>query len=130
MTDDPDDAKPAATGKTRKVPGPSPKAATNLIIADVALRGLSSIARRSVEKGLLRAQYSKAEATDILNGQTIKHALASHMVAKMATRSIPGFLLVTGGLLGKALIDRGLARGEAEARSAKAPEKPAEKAED
>ena len=98
-----------------KVPGPSPNSATNLIIADVGFRALSVLFRQTMEKGMLRARFSPSEARDIVQGRTIAHSLASYMIAKTATRSVPGFLAVTAGLAAKALYDRGLARNQSEA---------------
>ena len=100
-------------GKSGKVPGPSPNSATNLIIADVGFRALSVLFRQTMEKGLLRARFSPGKAREIVQGKTMAHSLASYAIAKVATRSIPGFLLVTAGLAGKALFDRGLSRNEA-----------------
>ena len=102
-----------------KVPGPSTNPATNLIIADVGMRAAASLLRGAAEKGLLRARFDRGQARDIVDGKTAAHTLASYFIAKTATRSIPGFLLVSAGLAAKVLLDRGLARGEAEARGEK-----------
>ena len=114
----------------RKVPGPSTNPATNLIIADVGMRAASILFRKTMEKGLLRARFDREKAREIVQGKTTGHTLASYFIAKAATRSVPGFLLVTGGLLGKAIIDRGLRRGEAEARGDRTLNKVAENADD
>lgn len=100
----------------RKVPGLSTNPATNLLIADIAVRSASTLFRRTMEKGLLRARFDRETARDIVQGRSAKQSLASFMVARTATRSLPGFLVVAAGLAGKAILDRGLARGEAEAR--------------
>jgi hypothetical protein len=46
-----------AAARTRKgiqkVPGPSPNAATNLMIAEIAVASAGRLARRQMEKGLL-----------------------------------------------------------------------------
>ena len=114
----------------RKVPGPSSNAATNLIIADVGMRAASIIFRRTMEKGLLRARFDRQKAREIVQGKTTGHTLASYFIAKAATRSIPGFLLVTGGLLGKAVLDRSLSRGKAERNGDETLEHVAENARD
>jgi hypothetical protein len=106
--------KAAATTKTAiaKVPGPSNNPATNLLIMDVAMRGASMIAGRAMEKALLSARYSGEKAADIVKGRTLIQSMAATGAARMATRSIPGFLLVTGGLLAKAIFDRSFSRRE------------------
>ena len=99
-------------GTLAKIPGPSNNPATNLLILDVAMRGASMIAGRAVERALLRTRYQRAKADDIVKGRTMLAALTATGVARVATRSVPGFLLVTGGLLAKAIFDRSLSRRE------------------
>lgn len=95
-----------------KVPGPSSNPATNLLILDIAMRGVSMIVGRGVEKGLLRTRYHGEKAADIVKNRTMVQSLAATGAARIATRSVPGFLLVAGGLLAKAVIDRGFSRRE------------------
>jgi hypothetical protein len=94
----------AARGRARKVPGPTP--ATNLLIADIALRGASMLLRRSMEKGLLSLRYDPDTARQVVQGRTMGQMVVSAMAARLATRSLPGFLLVSGGLLAISVIDR------------------------
>lgn len=94
-------------GKIQNVPGPSSNPATNLLIADVAVRGASMIVRRGMEQGLLRARFDPEKARDIVQGRTLGRTLISAAVARVATRSVPGLLLVGGGLLAKAAFERG-----------------------
>jgi hypothetical protein len=96
-----------------KVPGPSSNPATNLLIIDVAVRGLSLLAGRSMEKALLRTRYQQDKAADIIKGRPLIQSMAATGAARMATRSVPGFLAVTGGLLVKAVFDRSIGRREA-----------------
>lgn len=95
-----------------KIPGPSNNPATNLLILDVAVRGASLIAGRAMERALLRTRYQREKAHDIVKGRSMAKSLAATGVARIATRSVPGFLLVTGGLFAKAVIDRSLSRRE------------------
>jgi hypothetical protein len=109
-------ARKAATRTKRviaTVPGPSNNPATNLLIMDVAMRGASMIFGRAMEKALLRARYSDGKAADIVKGRNMVQSMAATGAARVATRSIPGFLLVTGGLMAKAIFDRTLTRREA-----------------
>jgi hypothetical protein len=97
--------KPAPDGD---VPGPSRNPATNLLILDIAMRGASLLAARGIEKAALRLRYEPDKAGDIVKGRSLVSTLAATSAARLATRSVPGFLLVTGGLLAKTLIDRSL----------------------
>ena len=99
-------------GTLAKIPGPSNNPATNLLILDVAMRGASLVAGRAMERALLRTRYQREKAHDIVKGRTMLASLTATGVARIATRSVPGFLLVTGGLFAKAIIDRSLSRRE------------------
>ena len=102
--------KASATAKStaEKIPGPSNNPATNLLIMDIAMRGASMIAGRAIEKAFLSVRYHPDKASDIVKGRSMAKSLAATGAARMATRSVPGFLLVTGGLLAKTLFDRSL----------------------
>jgi len=105
-----------AASKTKqtlsKVPGPSNNPATNLLIMDIAVRGASLVAGRVMEKALLKTRYHPEKAADIVKGRTMVKSLAATGAARMATRSVPGFLIVSGGLLAKAVFDRSFSRRE------------------
>lgn len=104
-------------GKTKatlsKVPGPSSNPATNLVILDVAMRGAAFIASRGVERALLRTRYQRQKAADIVRGRSFLQSLTATSAARVATRSVPGFLLVAGGLLAKAALDRSQSKRQA-----------------
>lgn len=106
----------SAAEKTRatlaKIPGPSNNPATNLLILDVAVRGASLVAGRVMERALLNTRYEREKAQQIVKGRSAAKSLAAFGVARMATRSVPGFLLVSGGLLAKAVFDRSFSRRE------------------
>jgi hypothetical protein len=98
--------------------GPSPNPETNLAIADIALRGVTMMARRGVERVLLGRRYSPKKARAILKGRGFTQTLLHRQIAKVATRSVPGAILVGGGMLAKTLYDRSrshesVGRGEA-----------------
>ena len=88
------------------IPGPSRNPATNFIIADVAIRAGSYLARRGVEKGLLANRYGKDTAHKIVENKSLKHTLISAALARVATRSVPGALVIGGGAIAKTLLDR------------------------
>lgn len=85
------------------VPGISPDPASNLIMADIAMRAGSYLLRNSVEKTMLRGRYGKQESRNILENRTVKQNLAAFAAAKIATRSVPGAMVVGGGILLKTL---------------------------
>ncbi|MED5545028.1 MAG: hypothetical protein VYD90_07245 [Pseudomonadota bacterium] len=89
-----------------RVLGPSPNPATNLAIADIALRATSLIARQAVERALLGRAYAPRKARQILRGRSMAQVLLHRSIAKVAMRSIPGALVVGGSLIAKTLYDR------------------------
>ncbi|MEW9855713.1 hypothetical protein [Novosphingobium sp. M1R2S20] len=106
-------------GEPGDLHGPSPNPHTNLLIADVALRGSAMLARRVVERGMLGSKYAPQKAKAILKGRTFGETIFHTAIARVATRSVPGAILVGGGLLAKTLYDRSksshAARAEGEA---------------
>jgi len=121
-----------AAAKTRKgietVPGPSPNAATNLMIAEIAVASAGRIARRSMEKGLLKAKFEREQAAAIVEGRGMTHTMITAAVARLATRSVPGALLVAGGLFAKVVFDRSVSRRKSRRRGEEAIEERTEDA--
>lgn len=93
-----------------EVIGPSPNPATNLAIADIALRGGTMLARQSMERALLGRKYAPSKAKAILKGRTFTEMLLHRTLAKVALRSVPGAIIVGGGFIAKTLYDRSKAR--------------------
>lgn len=102
--------------KPDALPGPSTNPATNLIIADIVMRGVGRIVRNSLHKGVLRTRYSRDKAKNIVENRSAVQTLAIYGITKIATRSVPGALLVGGGLVAKTLYDRGQSRRVAKKR--------------
>ena len=102
-----DAAKPLKKRDEPGIIGPSTNAATNMLIADVAFRAVSRLARNSLHKSVLKTKYSSDKAKRIVENRSIGSTLALYGLSKLATRSVPGALLVSGGLLAKTLYDRG-----------------------
>lgn len=96
------------------VPGPSPNPATNLLIHDVLLRAGGRVLRNALEKGLLSNRYGSNRAKRMVENRSMVAAVASYAVARLATRSLPGAVIVGGGLLAKTLFDRGRSRRRAQ----------------
>jgi hypothetical protein len=106
--------------------GPSPNPKTNLLLADVALRGGALLVRQGLERGLLGQRYAPDKARKIIKGRSLGESLVSSVVARLAMRSVPGAILVGGGLLAKTLYDRRKGRSaqrKGEVRIAKMAEK-------
>ena len=101
-----DKAKPGVPDGAAKIPGPSPDPATNILIASVAMLVAGELFHRSMEKGLRRMKFPPETARQIIASRT----LIAAGLARIAPRSGPGALLVTGGLLAKSSLDRSRAR--------------------
>ena len=112
--------------ETNTVPGPSPNPSTNLIINDILLRSVGRLARMTVEKAILGQRYGKEFAKDAVENRSLAHTLAAYGVTKFATRSVPGFALVSTGLLGKVLFDRSKSRRKSRQAGERALSKQAE----
>jgi hypothetical protein len=106
-------------GGIQKVPGPSPNPATNVLIAEILVRSAGRLARRAMEKGLLKARFEHEQAVAIVEGRGLAHTLVSTTVSRVATRSVPGALLVGGGLIAKTIYDRSISRRKARRRGRK-----------
>ncbi len=87
--------------------------ATNLLAGEILLRMAGHLARNNVEKTLLSRRFEPAKAKAIVDDRSWLHTLAAYGVTRVATRSLPGAILVGGGLVAKALYDRGQARRSA-----------------
>lgn len=111
VPDSNDTGSDAVTNRSANLPLPSDNPGTNLLIADIVMRGASTLFRKTVEKRVANASVDQEEeAQELLDGRTLITTLGLYGASKLATRSVPGLLLVTGGLLAKTLYDRGKAR--------------------
>jgi hypothetical protein len=88
------------------VAGPSPNAATNLAMADIALRGGSVLARRAVQRAFLGTTLSTRKTNKILSGRSVTEKLLHTALARVALSSVPGAIVVGGALVAKTLYDR------------------------
>ena len=109
-----------AVAKADAAEGPSPNPMTNLLIADLALRGGGQLLRHAVERTVLGAKFSPAKAKNVIAGRSMFQTLIGTAVARIATRSIPGAIVVGGGLLAKALYDRRQGQRSARAEGGRA----------
>ena len=81
------------------------------MMADVVIRAGSYVARRAIKKGILRGRYGKDVAKNIVQNKTLGQSLVSFGLAKLATKNLPGAVIVGGGALVKTLYDRRKSRG-------------------
>jgi hypothetical protein len=100
------DVKAAVTPADDIIHYPSPNPATNLVLADIVLRGAGTFARQGVERALLGSRYTPEKAKHVLEGRTLRQSLVGAALARVATRSVPGAIVVGGGMLAKTLYDR------------------------
>jgi len=98
---------------TAPASGSGTNSGTNLVMADIAMRAGSSILRNVVEKSFLSGRYGKDTASDIVNNKTLGQTVASVVLAKMATRSVPGAVIIGSGVVVKTLFDRSQKRRKA-----------------
>jgi hypothetical protein len=113
----------AAESGLDKLPAPSPNPMTNLLIADLAMRGGERLVRLAVERAMLGMKYSDEKASKLVKGRSLVQTLVGTTAMRIATKSVPGALLVGGGLLAKTLYDRrksaAAARADGEAETKK-----------
>lgn len=107
-----DSAQDAPHSQPRSLVGPSTNVATNLLIADIVLQGLSRILRKSLRKKAVTPQASADGAPGDVK-RSVAKTLAIYGASRIATRSRGGTLLVGSGLLAKTLYDRGVSRRNA-----------------
>jgi len=84
---------------------------TNILIADIVLRGASTLLHRDVQGRVVKASAEPVDdEQDELDGRTIITTLGLYTASKLANRSVAGLGLVAGGLVLKVLHDRGIDR--------------------
>jgi hypothetical protein len=87
------------------------KRATTALIVDIALREGSLLARRAVHHKLAGGDFTDVKNAALPRASFPKRVAAATL-ARLAARSLPGTLLVAGGLVAKALFDRRRSRGK------------------
>lgn len=107
-------SKPQAEGPDNRertgfggLPLPSTDPATNFLIADIVLRAAGDFAREAIEKKTLAQTYDRDKAEELVSSQSIAKTIALYGITRIATRSPVGLAMVAGGLVLKALYDRG-----------------------
>ncbi len=92
--------------KKGNVAGPSDNPAANLLFADIMVRTGSYAFKQIMQRRMLRDRYDRQTAKEIVNKRSLAKTATSFVVAKVATKSLPGALVVGGGMLVKTLFDR------------------------
>lgn len=115
----------AASGADAANSQPVATAISSMVLADIALRGGGALLRRAVEQGLLGREYGAANVKKIIKGRSMAQTLVGAAIARIATRSVPGAIIIGGSLLAKTLYDRQRAKHEAEASEQKVGDEPA-----
>ncbi|MDN3646322.1 hypothetical protein QWY75_08930 [Pontixanthobacter aestiaquae] len=82
-------------------------------MAGVAVKAGSYLISDFVQKRMLKGRYGIEDADAIIQKRGLKYKAAALVGAKVATKSVPGAALITGGMLAKALFDRGGKRRKA-----------------
>lgn len=91
---------------------------TTLILADIALSAGSALLQRGMNRGLPGASLVRGKAGTFVKSTSLTGSLVGTALARVATRSVPGAIVVGGGLVAKALYNKRKA-----ARARKAAEK-------
>lgn len=97
-------AQPAAPQPASAKSGSHPLA--SLIRTYVALRGGDALLRKAVNRGLLGHKADSTAANKTGKGHSVGQTLIGTAIVRIATRSVPGAIVVGGGLLAKTLYDR------------------------
>lgn len=83
-----------------------PTSQTDLILANIALRGGDVLLRKGIARGLLGAGAAAQKTGKITKGGSLAGGLIGTALTRIATRSVPGAIIVGSGLLAKSLYDR------------------------
>lgn len=99
-------ASPDRKARSKRLRGPSPNPLTNLVIADIGLQIASQLIRDALEKRALESPDSNDEIRAAIEKRSASASLALLGIGKLAASSVPGALLVGGGLALKTLVER------------------------
>lgn len=103
-------SKKSADTASQAEPGNLADVGMGLVASDIILRSAGRLTRQSLEKAVARRRLDPVKAKELVENRGFLRTVATFGVTRIATRSVPGALLVGGGLLAKALFDRGSAK--------------------
>jgi hypothetical protein len=93
-----------ASGETLR---PLPHALTNLVLAEIVLRGARKLLRRRLEQRLPNGVLGGEAARRLVDGRSLGRSLALWAASRLATRSPLGLALVIAALAARLLYERG-----------------------
>lgn len=91
------------------------KADPKLMLGDIVLRNAGQLFHETLHKRMVVSKYDPDKAREAMDGRTVLTSVVLYGASKLASRSTAGLAVVAGGLVLKALYDRGKARQLAEA---------------
>lgn len=96
------------------------ESATALLIADIALRGGNKLLRHTVDR-VVGTSGGAAAGSSGRRKRSLVGRLIGAAAVRLAIRSVPGAIMVGGGLLAKTLYDRKRQRGRGDKPDDKSP---------
>ena len=106
-----DDSSPPENKRRIRRPAKPQNTATNLLIADILVRGASRLWRKRVDEKVAKAAPpATSDEKPAVDGRTMLTTLGLYGASKLANKSASGLALVASGLVAKTLYDRGKAR--------------------
>ncbi len=100
--------------KTTKPTTPTNRPRPGEMVIDIALHEGTQLARRAIHKQLSKVGVSSLDPATIEAGQSFSRQLIASAIARLASRSVPGTMVVGAGLLAKGLYERRRIRRERE----------------
>ena len=85
------------------------------MLGDIVLRNAGQLFHDTLHKRMVVSKYDPDKARESMDGRTVLTSVALYGASRLAARSTAGLAVVAGGLVLKALYDRGKARQLAEA---------------
>lgn len=105
-------------------PLPDPATTIRLVLGAIAMQAGTQALTKLVDRAVLGVSETSAAPKTAAKPAGKVKTLTSKKLAAIATKSIPGAAVVTGGLLMKYVFDRGGVRKQAARDAAKAPALP------
>ncbi len=92
--------------KTTKPTIPTTRPRPGEMVIDIALHQGTQLARQAIHKRLSKMGVSSLDPATIEAGQSFSRQLMASAIARLASRSVPGTMVVGAGLLAKGLYER------------------------
>ncbi len=110
--------KAAKPEKSVAAPANVAKPVISLILADIAVRAGGAMLRQSIERNVMKGKTAQGR---LVRGRTLTETVVGTVLIAVARRSVPGAILIGGGMLAKSLSDRRRARMAGAAKIAAKP---------